>query len=315
MINADIRKENFDGFEILRVLVENRHKFFFAMRKIYLNKAGQPRSTPPAGGDIRIVRLALTEKGPELKHVTLNGYDDDAYLEMAYPEERILFIDNGGSYFHGEKRTQPAIPWKRDGGPLNGLVSGLRTFDRSPAVICTTGRDLLMRDEDENWNRLGPAPESKYDTYNGFCGFDGFSQDDIYAITPNAGVHHFDGTNWTAISCPIRTASAICCGADGMVYISSSHFLYRGRNNKWDRIHTDQELLYGYKEMVWHDNGVWCTDDLRLDVFRNGKPWYGASDAATPGHLFSRDGVLLTGGLGGKISWCDPSGEWTQLFD
>jgi len=99
-----------------------------------------------------------------------------------------------------------------------------------------------------------------------------------------------------------------------MVYISSGQKLYRGRGDKWECFHTNKELIYGYNEIVWHDNRLWCTDDLRFHVFKDGEPSYTETNGAIPGHFSSRDGVLLTGGLGEKISWVDQSGKWTPLF-
>ena len=316
MLDAATHKEFFGGHELQSVCVRDRNTFYFALKKLKYGRNGEPAAMQPARPDIRIIRLVLNNGTPELKKTNLTNYSGDFNFGMLYPDEQIALITTTGDFFKGKGGTQPDIEWARNGGPLNGLIEGISVIDRASTVLCTLGRDLLTVADDGTVKRLGPPPDKDYSIYEGFCGLDGFALDDIYAVTQDDGIHHFDGQSWRKVKCKNRTANAVCCTDSGFAYVAGAYGeIYRGRGDSWERIFEDKNILYGFKELAWHEDLLWCVDDLRCHAFsKDGKEAYGVTRDACPGHLSARDGVLLTGGLGEKISWRDRSGTWHYLF-
>lgn len=109
--------------------------------------------------------------------------------------------------------------------------------------------------------------------------------------------------------------STVCCGGDGRVYISGYEGLtFVGRENKWKKIH-DGGISLGFKNMVWYDDRVWCTNDYGIWTIYKDKLLKAndlpAEIAVCAGHFAVGDGVLLLAGLGGAAFL--ENGTWRTL--
>ena len=308
MLTKEQYDEHFNGWEIINVTVHHRACFYFVL-------AGQ------TGTDarIRIVRLSL--KGEELKfsRVHLSGYDRyRIQCDIVFPD-KVMAIDADGAYFLGDSKVHSRIPYIAEGGPLGGTVKRLKTIDGFPAMICSTARDLLMRNhEDETWTRIGPQPDPDIASYEGFDDFHAFALDDIYA-TSSAGLFHFDGTKWECVL--NKHTTTVCCAPDGYVYATTwtvgGLTVYRGRDSKWTEIYKttrDERHSAEIKDTVWHDGRIWVSSWSNMTVFEKGK-YVKKFDPTAPsgGFLSARDGVLLCASSRSAY-WHGEGGDWNLLF-
>jgi hypothetical protein len=150
----------------------------------------------------------------------------------------------------------------------------------------------------------------------GFQDIDGFTENDLYAVGGQGDVFRFDGILWHHVEFPSNAwISTVCCGGDGNVYISGAEGLtFVGRDNKWKKI-TDGGLNLGFRDMVWHEDRVWCTNDYGVWTIHNNKlsrPDLPSEIAVCAGHLAVGDEVLLLGGLGGAALL--QNGKWENIY-
>lgn len=151
----------------------------------------------------------------------------------------------------------------------------------------------------------------------GFVDVAGFSENDLYAVGGKGDVWHFNGKTWQQVSFPTNIwTRTVCCGGDGNVYVSCYEGLtFMGRENRWKKIY-DGGISLGFKDMVWHEGKVWCTNDNGVWTIENGKL---ARASGLPseiyvcsGSLSVSDGVMLMAGLGGAAFM--ENDQWHNLF-
>ena len=308
MLTKEQYDEHFNGWEIIDVTVHHRACFYFVL-------ADQTETD----ARIRIVRLSLKGEELEFARVHLSGYDRyRIQCDIVFPD-KIMAIDADGTYFLGDSKVHPRIPSIAEGGPLGGTVKRLKTIDGFPAMICSTARDLLMRNhEDETWTRIGPQPDPDIASYEGFDDFHAFALDDIYA-TSSAGLFHFDGTKWECVL--NKHTTTVCCAPDGYVYATTwtvgGLTVYRGRDSKWTEIYKttrDERHSAEIEDTVWHDGRIWVSSWSNMTVFEKGK-YVKKFDPTAPsgGFLSARDGVLLCASSRSAY-WHGEGGDWNLLF-
>ena len=270
--------------------------------------------------DVRLLRVTLEGDQVSLQQVNLTGFEPNhIYCSMTYPEDSLIVMDMHSDHFISQKGIFPEIKPIREGGPLSGTVKRLKTIDGFPAMICSTARDLLMRNhEDETWTRIGPKPDPDIASYEGFDDFHAFALDDIYA-TSSAGLFHFDGTKWDCVL--NKHTTTVCCAPDGYVYATKwtvgGLSVYRGRDSKWTEIYKtarDERYSAEIEDTVWHDGRIWVSSWSNMTVFEKGK-YVKKFDPTAPsgGFLSARDGVLLCASSRSAY-WHGEGGDWNLLF-
>jgi len=208
MLTKEQYTKHFDGFEIIDIVVQNRNCFYFILRTF-----------DDKNRDVRLVRVAREGAEIELAQVNLIGFDcGHIHGAMAYPEDQLIVMDIESDYFIGKKGVQPQIKPRHAGGPLGGAVMRLKSIAGSPPIVCSTAGDLLMRQADESWERIGPEPDLDRPSDQGFEDFDGFALDDIYAAS-GAGLFHFDGERWEKVL--DKPVISVGCMGDGYVYTTT----------------------------------------------------------------------------------------------
>lgn len=235
------------------------------------------------------------------------------------PQNQFIGIDFEGRVYvvgSGVCRQEDSLTAWCEGGPLRGGVRKLRTIGNL-LYACGGGRSVVTRMGSNQWlshtHRIPDHPELGC---GGFNDIDGFSADDLYAVGGLGEVWHYDGTDWSAIAVPATaTIDAVCCGADGMVYIAAeAGLLLKGRGEHWQVLHP-RATSRGFRDLVWYEDRLWCSNDYGLwtvhrdRVQRVGLP-EGVSDCT--GHLDVRDGVMLSAGSGGAAFRED--GAWHSIF-
>lgn len=315
-VNKEGLNSNFAGYRIVDCTVQKRTHFYFVANKVYRDEEGQEATDQPVDGDKRVIRVIISKEPWAIVKSNLNNYVRPIYCEMTYPQDAIAVIDLEGSPFYGDIRSQPQILPAAKGGPRNGGVTRIRPIGKSNLVMITTGRDVLIREGDQKWARIGSAFVQNFETYEGFSDFDGFSLEEIYAVGGNGGVFKFDGNSWRQLEFPTNIGvSSVCCGGDSHVYVGAgTGRIYRGKDDQWELIH-DDEIALPYRDMVWHQDCLWCCNDFGIWQFKDGKPVHDlpAGIGSCCGHLSVRDGVLLTAGFGGA-AWLDNDDQWHTLF-
>jgi len=315
MLSKEHYEEYFDGYHIVDAVVRNRSHFYFVLKKIDSQQSDDDESLN------RIVRVTLVDGDLDLAKSDLHGYDEDfIYCEITYPDEALLVVDSSSRYFHGKKRSQPAIPARYEGGPIGGAVKRVRPIGLSSAIVVTSSADLVIRHEDETWTRIGPEFADEHPAADtGFKDFDGFALDDIYA-GGDAGLFHFDGTSWQKTSLPKRLVSAVCCSPDGFVYAATGMpgrvAIYKGRGETWEKLYEDidkERYADQMRDLVWHDNMLWAARWNEMVILKDGKREYWR-DGPSGGHLSVRDGVLLCAGHRSAY-WRESGGAWRTLFE
>ena len=214
--------------------------------------------------------------------------------------------------FHSYGNEQPT-----EGNFLRGALTRLKSLD-GWLYGCGGRRSLGKRLDRARWQSFSediPIDPTEHRNDIGFKDFDGWGENDIYAVGGMGDVWHFNGQDWRQIPFPSNMMlSAVCCAGDGQVYIAAYNGIFRGRDNHWQKIgETPTDLLI--KDMVWYEDKVWFTNDYGLWTIDNGRVSRAdvPSDvSACAGNLSVGDGVLLLCGLYGAVFRQD--GEWHTII-
>ena len=210
-----------------------------------------------------------------------------------------------------------------DGGISRGPIERLKTIG-GWLYFCGGRRNVGKRIDKGQWQSitesmpvLNTGDTIRNITESGFSDIDGFSESDIYAAGGHGDVWNFNGTEWKPIPFPSnQTLESLCCGGDGNVYISGYQGLtYMGRGDNWKKIN-DGGINLGWRDMVWHGDRVWCTNDYGVWTIHNGivsRADLPSEISTCAGHLYVNDGVMLLAGANGA-AFCE-DGKWTLLFN
>lgn len=200
-----------------------------------------------------------------------------------------------------------------DGSFLRGHLGRLKSLD-GYLYACGGGRGFGKRLDKGQWQSFSQFIPNEIGNHRGFDDFDGWGENDIYAVGGLGDVWHFNGTDWRQIPFPSNyPTSAVCCGGDGNVYIATYNGIFMGRENCWKNIGNIGTNL-PVKDMVWYEDKVWCTNDYGLWTIYNGRVARAdvpADVSACAGNLSVGDGVLLLAGLYGAVFKED--GEWNVI--
>lgn len=200
-----------------------------------------------------------------------------------------------------------------DGNFIRGHLGRLRSLD-GYLYACGGGRAFGKRLDKGQWQSFSQFIPDEDGNHTGFDDFDGWGENDIYAVGGLGDVWHFNGTDWRQIPFPSNyPTSAVCCGGDGNVYIATYNGIFMGRENRWKNIGNIGTNL-PIKDMVWYEDKVWCTNDYGLWTIDNGRVARAdvpATVSACAGNLSGGDGVLLLAGLYGAVFKED--GEWNVI--
>ena len=202
-----------------------------------------------------------------------------------------------------------------DGNFKRGHIARLKALD-GYLYACGGGRAIGKRIDKGQWQSFSQLIPDGYDEGNhtSFHDFDGWGENDIYAVGGLGDVWHFNGQDWRHIPFPSNfPTSAVCCGGDGNVYIATYNGFFMGRDNHWKNIGgigTDLPI----KDMVWYEDQVWCTNDYGLWTITNGQVRRAdvpSEVSACAGNLSVGEGVLLLAGLYGAVF--KENGEWQTI--
>lgn len=222
-------------------------------------------------------------------------------------------IGSGPAYQDDDIKPYTNKMQGRDGAFSRGHIAKLKALD-GYLYACGGRRSIGKRLDKGQWQSFSQMIPTEKGTSQGFDDFDGWGENDIYAVGGLGDVWHFNGQDWRQIPFPSNfPTSAVCCGGDGNVYIATYNGIFMGRDNHWKNIGgigTDLPI----KDMVWYEDQVWCTNDYGLWTITNGQvrradvPY---EVSACAGNLSVGEGVLLLAGLYGAVF--KENGEWQTI--
>ena len=193
------------------------------------------------------------------------SFPDKAWVMVSFFGSVVRFEQNSGKW---EDDIPPHPSFNKTIIAMAKVISG-RMF------AVSDWRLALRRDGINKWTILDngiPDPaELDPNSEEGFSVIDGFSENDIYAAGLCADVWHWNGVIWKQIELPTNVdIYSICCGGDGLVYISTGvRTIWVGRNNKWKAIKYDQEIKF--VNMTWFKDRIYMAYAGTLYEIKDGK--------------------------------------------
>lgn len=327
-ITAEEFKRCLSGNNITGCVVREHNRFYFMASEDYTRwpeaKWDRENESPPGEEEVPkafVVYDGAKPIGKRLGKISLAGYKRTMVGASTQPDSKGFAISSHGDIYAiggGVNERERDIPSSEDGGPLRGIVRRVRTID-GWLYLCGSNNCVGMRLGKNSWFSHSegiPNPPRADGRYNFLHDIDGFSDQDIYTVGNYGQVFHFDGKAWNRISLPTNIDfETVCCAGDGQVYINGAKgTTYRGRGNKWQLIHKGSGSL-PFRDMVWHEDRIWCTSDYGLWHIKDGK----LESATLPdgmhaysGNLSAAAGVLLLAGYSGAAYL--ENGVWTKIF-
>ncbi len=326
-ITVDEYENCLKGFNIVDCSVRDRNTFYFIAREDYTtwpkDKWNPDEEAFPGEGHILKNIIAYYRDEPTSEKWSRNqlqGHDLFISGVAHKPKPQLVAVSHSLAVrvIGSGESLKETIPDRDDGGPLRGGIRKLRTID-GWVYLCGGNNSLARREGPSVWKNYTvdiPNPERDDDFHNTFEDVDGFDENDIYCVGREGQVFHYDGISWQQRDFPSnQDMRTVCCADDGFVYISGfKGATYKGRDDEWARI-SGPEIQLPFKDMVWHDDKLWCTNDNGVWVVSDGK----LARAELPdgigayaGNLSTGDGVLLLSGYGGAAFL--ENKKWTVIY-
>jgi hypothetical protein len=325
MISNEDFKKNILGFNVISCVVRRKDFFYFLLREDY-TQSGKwvEQSDPPDEKSLRkrIVPF-IRSKAPaqQWSAVTLTGQElTVGGVSFVEPEQFVSMDADGRVYAVGSGSSGLEGHVDPDNTGLHrGSTTRLRTIsDR--LYVCATGRTVGRREGIGKWQWFTKDIAYEYKKDREIAGFedmDGYSEQDIYFVGRGGDVWTFDSVNWRKRAFPSNISlRTVCCTPESSVYVSGYEGeTYRGAGDAWKQI-AKPELSIPFKDMVWYEDRVWCTNDYGLWWIKGDKLEMAdvpSEIKVCSGNLSTRDGVLLLAGYYGAAVRED--GEWKVIFN
>jgi hypothetical protein len=326
MITKAEFKKGFSGQHIKDVAVKKANCFYFLVRNT--EQGAKASAVIESDVDKRWVCFRLDEEpDTRVSGKKYEGYDSFCIATSEFNESKALCISGDGEVFilDGSQYDKENIP-RSENGPLRGTVIRTRMIHGMTYVVGSF-YSVCRRRGANDWESiclnlpLGTQAERKDLKKRidmAFQDIDGFSHNDLYAIAGRGLIWHFDGKAWQRIKFPSDILlESVCCAGDGYVYIGAqSGVLFRGLGDQWEQIHSGGMSL-PFKDIVWHANQLWCTNDYGLWTVTDGKlqeiEELPSEIKVCAGNLSVTDGVMLMGGAHGA-AYHDRK-KWQLIFN
>ncbi|MFZ6674196.1 hypothetical protein [Undibacterium sp. Xuan67W] len=316
---------NLSTYYVYGCAVRYRTRFGFIVNRWFTDEEVEEEEKNRTGFDYRDKRLVTFFKdgdpgkqwgstlftGWGTVHIGAATQPQSQFIAIELEDDLVYVIGSGVSY------DDALVTSKLPNSPNRGGIRRIKMID-GYAYVCGGNRSVGKRLGKGQWLSHNHAIPPEGDNVDG--GFDdiaGFNENDLYAVGGKGDVWRYDGKIWQQVAFPTNTwTNTVCCGGDGNVYISCYEGLtFMGRENRWKKIY-DGGINLGFKDMVWHEGKVWCTNDHGLWTIENGK-LERVNDLPSEiyvcsGSLSVNDGVMLMAGLGGAAYRED--GQWHNLF-
>jgi hypothetical protein len=181
----------------------------------------------------------------------------------------VVAISPGGAYFEAEPKSL-----KESHGQIKTATGSLRALSAIDDVIyaCGMGRSVLKRKKLDSWDEIGPGMTKKDDgKVVGFEDIDGFGKDDMYAVGWMGEIWNCKKGKWKQCKSPVTTnLNAVCCAADGNVYIAGDDgtFLY-GKNDDWTV--ADTKGMGNIMDTAFYNGTAYAVTDFQIFKLKDNK--------------------------------------------
>jgi hypothetical protein len=323
MITTDEFKKHLLGYNIIDCQVRKKDFYYFLVREDYTQSPSwKDGAEPPDETALQKRVIPFQPNKPQGQHWSnawLSGFEIVEGGVAFEPIEQFVAMSITGQVFavgSGSAGTETRIPYSANG--RRSTIFKLKTIGKK-LFAAGWDRTIGIREGKDKWAWLSdqiPFDEATEENTCGFRDIDGPDERDLYGAGDNGDVWHFDGLTWKKCSFPSNvTLRTVCCTPDGTVYLSGYEGeTYRGKGDTWKQI-AKPELSLPFKDMVWHEDRVWCTNDYGVWWIQGDK----LTEAKIPsdikvcaGNLSARDGVLLLAGYFGAAVLED--GQWKVIF-
>jgi hypothetical protein len=331
LITAAEYKDVLNTYFIVDCAIRDRNVFGFALDRVFTDKEVEEEERNNWDRAMRPKRLAVfyrdDPEGERLGAENLGNWGPLRLGAMAFPKSQFLMYesDKGRVYVIGSGEDafeKPLSNRTNPDCPMTAGVDRIKTFNGKAFLAggCRGFAERLGPDSYKSHKQLvHPIPEDDpAHLEDGFEDFDMFAEDDIYAAGGKGDAWHFNGKTWRQLSLPTNAwLNTVCCGGDGMVYISGYEGLtFMGRGDKWKQIHGGGVYL-GWRDMVWFEDRAWATSDNGLWTIKDGRVEFQNHElppeiSVCSGNLYVADGVMLMAGLGGACF--RENGKWHSIF-
>ncbi len=317
-------EDNFAGHQIIDCAVRNDGIFYFSLMEDYTKSPTWTGGEGPSSDQLLHRIVCYTRNAPsdeQWTHVELEGFSNISAGVSELPKQQFVGSDKEGNIYvvgGGEAGIESPLQNWKENGIVRGAILRLRTIEGVLYVV-GNGRSVGYRESANQWKSLTQGISFSYDTEwstGGFRDIDGFNKSEIYCVGGQGDVWKFNGASWSRLRFPGKiNLYSVCCAGDGFVYISGyGGTTFKGRDNKWKKIH-DDTLSLPFKRMVWYEGKVWCTSDYGLWTIEDDRlDLADVSDEVkvTSGYISAKGSTLLLGGYSGA-SYCQ-DGKWTVIF-
>ena len=238
-------------------------------------------------------------------------WDSTAIAVAKKPAEKVVFLGEDGdvcTYVSGtsdKEEIKPAPVLIRNAKTVDGLVHA-----------CGMRRQVYKRVAERQWVDIS-APFSKPEEEAGFEAIDGYTLKELYAVGWKGEIWQYNGTKWTNRTSPTNVIlCAVCCGADGSVYVGGRDgVLIRGRNASWQIIELEEDIDVDIWDLCWFEEKLYIATISTLYTLNGNRldeVDFGSVEVSSCYSLTEAQGVLWSIGNQDVLSF---DGKTWQRYD
>ena len=178
------------------------------------------------------------------------GYINTGYIEKFDENDQMLSTEQ-----------MPKRPFRDK--LLNASFNGITSIKSGHVYTAEILRGVWKRKSENKWSLLSNGiPDLDYygkdeelANAHGFNDIAGFSDNDLYACGGKGDLWHYDGNTWKQADLPTNdNLEHICCGDNGLVYITTSAgTIIYGKDDLWKVIKQDI-TNETFENIVWYQN-------------------------------------------------------------
>lgn len=185
-----------------------------------------------------------------------------ATIKPADKDRIVVAVAPHGAYWEVEPKSLREV---------HGRIATAKNSLRSLAVVdgiiyaCGMGRTVLRRNGPGTWDEIGPGiSQEDGGSVIGFEDLAGFSAGDMYAAGWRGEIWHRVNGTWRRLDSPVSAnLNAVCCAADGNVYVvGDGGVMLRGHDDVWEVLETYR--IENLMDVAFYDNTVYVSSDFEI---------------------------------------------------
>jgi len=247
----------------------------------------------------------------------LFGYINTGYIEK---------FDENGQMLSTEQ--MPKRPFRDK--LLNASFNGITSIKSGHVYTAEILRGVWKRESENNWSLLNNGiPDLDYygkdeelADAHGFNSIAGFSDNDLYACGGEGDLWHYNGETWKQTNLSTDDElEHICCGDDGLVYITTNaNTVIFGKKDQWEVLIKQDVTSETFESIIWYQNKCLINTQYALYEIVDGifsKSPLNKGMPNLPSIITAKDNILLTtsrySGVQNEISYYDGS-KWNKIL-